>query len=91
MSERDRLQRRIRDLEDVERGLHSNISNYQRGVIQAQREKSDAGRFTDAYLRQQAADRRIRDLESSIRSSNNELRRIKNQIRGLESELRSLR
>lgn len=91
MSERDRLQRKIRDLESIEQGLNSNISEYRGRIIRAQRDRADAGRHLDALLRQQDADRQIRDLESSIRSAQNEIGRVRNQIRGLESEIRSLR
>ena len=90
MSERDRLQGRIRNLESIEQGLQSNIS-YQQGIIRAQREKADAGRHSDALERSRAADSRIRDLESSIRGAKNEIGRVRNQIRGLQSEIASLR
>ena len=91
MSERDRLQGRIRNLESIEQGLQSNISDYQQGIIRAQREKADAGRHSDALERSRAADSRIRDLESSIRGAKNEIGRVRHQIRGLQSEIASLR
>ena len=91
MSERDRLQRQIRSLESIEQGLHSNISDYQQRIITAQRDRADAGRHTDALERQRAADRRIRDLESSIQSAKREVDRVRNQIKGLKSEIASWR
>ena len=91
MSERDRLQRQIRRLESIEQGLHSNISDYQQRIISAQRDRADAGRHTDALERQRAADRRIRDLESSIQSAKREIDRVRNQIKGLKSEIASWR
>lgn len=91
MSERDRLQRQIRSLESIEQGLHSNISDYQQRIISAQRDRADAGRHTDALDRQRAADRRIRDLESSIQSAKREIDRVRNQIKGLKSEIASWR
>ncbi len=91
MSERDRLQRQIRSLESIEQGLHSNISDYQQRIISAQRDRADAGRHTDALERQRAADRRIRDLESSIQSAKREIDRVRNQIKGLKSEIASWR
>jgi len=91
MSERDRLQRQIRSLESIEQGLHSNISDYQQRIISAQRDRADAGRHTDALERQRAADRRIRDLESSIQSAKREVDRVRNQIKGLKSEIASWR
>lgn len=91
MSERDRLQRQIRSLESIEQGLHSNISDYQQRIITAQRDRADAGRHTDALERQRAADRRIRDLESSIQSAKREIDRVRNQIKGLKSEIASWR
>jgi chromosome segregation ATPase len=91
MSERDRLQRQIRSLESIEQGLHSNISDYQQRIISAQRDRADAGRHTDALERQRAADRRIRDLESSIQSAKREIDRVRNQIKGLKSEIGSWR
>lgn len=91
MSERDRLQRQIRSLESIEQGLHSNISDYQQRIISAQRDRADAGRHSDALERQRAADRRIRDLESSIQSAKREIDRVRNQIKGLKSEIASWR
>jgi predicted nucleic acid-binding Zn-ribbon protein len=91
MSERDRLQREIRSLESIEQGLRSNISDYQQRIISAQRDRADAGRHTDALERQRAADRRIRDLESSIQSAKREIDRVRNQIKGLKSEIASWR
>lgn len=91
MSERDRLQRQIRSLESIEQGLHSNISDYQQRIISAQRDRADAGRHTDALERQRAADRRVRDLESSIQSAKREMDRVRNQIKGLKSEIASWR
>lgn len=91
MSERDRLQREIRSLESIEQGLRSNISDYQQRIISAQRDRADAGRHTDALERQRAADRRIRDLESSIQSAKREVDRVRNQIKGLKSEIASWR
>ena len=91
MSERDRLQRQIRSLESNEQGLHSNISDYQQRIISAQRDRADAGRHSDALERQRAADRRIRDLESSIQSAKREIDRVRNQIKGLKSEIASWR
>jgi len=91
MSERDRLQRQIRSLESIEQGLHNNISDYQQRIISAQRDRADAGRHTDALERQRAADRRIRDLESSIQSAKREIDRVRNQIKGLKSEIASWR
>ena len=91
MSERDRLQRQIRSLESIEQGLHSNISDYQQRIISAQRDRADAGRHTDALERQRAADRRVRDLESSIQSAKREIDRVRNQIKGLKSEIASWR
>ena len=91
MSERDRLQREIRSLESIEQGLRSNISDYQQRIITAQRDRADAGRHTDALERQRAADRRIRDLESSIQSAKREIDRVRNQIKGLKSEIASWR
>ena len=91
MSERDRLQRQIRSLESIEQGLHSNISGYQQRIISLQRDRADAGRHSDALERQRAADRRIRDLESSIQSAKREIDRVRNQIKGLKSEIASWR
>ena len=91
MSERDRLQRQIRSLESIEQGLHSNISDYQQRIISAQRDRADAGRHTDALERQRAADRHIRDLESSIQTAKREIDRVRNQIKGLKSEIASWR
>ena len=91
MSERERLQRQIRSLESIEQGLHSNISDYQQRIISAQRDRADAGRHSDALERQRAADRRIRDLESSIQSAKREIDRVRNQIKGLKSEIASWR
>jgi len=91
MSERDRLQRQIRSLESIEQGLHSNIWDYQQRIISAQRDRADAGRHSDALERQRAADRRIRDLESSIQSAKREIDRVRNQIKGLKSEIASWR
>ena len=91
MSERDRLQRQIRSLESIEQGLHSNISDYQQRIISAQRDRADAGRHTDALERQRAADRRVRELESSIQSAKREMDRVRNQIKGLKSEIASWR
>lgn len=91
MSERDRLQRQIRSLESIEQGLHSNISDYQQRIISAQRDRADAGRHTDALERQRVADRRIRDLASSIQSAKREIDRVRNQIKGLKAEIASWR
>jgi chromosome segregation ATPase len=91
MSERDRLQRQLRSLESIEQGLRSNISDYQQRIISAQRDRADAGRHTDALERQRAADRRIRDLESSIQSAKREIDRVRNQIKGLKAEIASWR
>lgn len=91
MSERGRLERDIGNLESLRRGLEDNISDYRGQLARAQRDRADAGNHHDAYLRQRAAEARIRDLESSISSSRREIGRYDNQIRGLQSEIRSLR
>ncbi len=70
VSERDRLQRQIRSLESIEQSLHSNISDYQQRIISAQRDRADVEPSQRcARALQRAADRRIRDLESSIQSA----------------------
>jgi hypothetical protein len=91
MSERDRLKSKVRDLESIERGLSENIARYQSGISTAQRDRADAGRYSDALFRQRDADKKIRDLEGQIDGARREMSRVRTQIRGIESEIRSMR
>jgi prefoldin subunit 5 len=91
MSERDRLNRRIRDLESIEQGINANISDYQQRIIKAQRDRAAAGKYTDVLDRQRSADRTIKDLEKSIQGAKTEISRVRNEIKGIRHELNSLR
>ncbi len=89
MSEIARLKARLSQLQSLRSAIQQNISGYQAGINKAHADLASAGCHTDAYERQQRAQRTIKDLQSSVASAEQEIRRIDNQIRGIELEIRS--
>jgi chromosome segregation ATPase len=80
-----RVQHQIRQVESRRDGIRDNLRAHEREIAQLERDLRDAGRHTDAYLRQQDIQRRISSVQGSIRSAERELARSERELQNLRS------
>lgn len=90
-SETRRLEASERNAASKVKGFESGIRWQWQEISDLERQRRDAGRHYDAYLREQSIDRRIKHLHQLIRSHECEIKRTRNEVRGLASEIRRMR